>query len=44
MLSELAVLLDQDGVPTNAATTLLGDRTRIESLIVEEGVIVMDLA
>lgn len=39
----LAALIDEAGEFTNVATTLLGDRTRIESMRIEEGTIVVEL-
>lgn len=40
----LAVVLDQEGAPVNAATTLLGDRVDVFTLAIDEnGVIAVDL-
>jgi hypothetical protein len=40
---DLAVVVEQDGEPVNVATTLLGDRVRINDLTIEDGQIVVDL-
>ncbi len=40
---DLAVVQDQDGVPVNVATTLLGDRVSIISLVIADNQIVVDM-
>lgn len=40
---DLAVVMDQDGEPVNVATTLLGDRVRINSVAIENSQIVVDM-
>lgn len=39
----LAVMVEQDGQPVNVATTLLGDRTNIDDLKIENGEIVVKI-
>lgn len=39
----LAAMVDQNGVPVNQATTLLGDRIQINALTIENGEIVLDM-
>jgi len=40
----LALVIDQDGTPTNVATTLLGDRVGVKNLaITADGVIIVDM-
>jgi len=39
----VAAMIDQDGVPINQATRLLGDRVQINSLVVENGEIVVNM-
>jgi basic membrane protein A len=40
---DLVVMSDQNGAPTQLASTLLGDRVQLRSLSVKEGLIVVDL-
>ncbi len=37
----LAALVDEDGAAVNVATILLGDRVRVESVVIEDGTIVL---
>ncbi len=39
----LAAVVNQDGQPVNAGTVLLGDRTQIKSLAIQNGQIVMEI-
>ena len=44
LFNNLALVLEQDGAPTNVALTLLGDRTSVPGLtITESGLIVVDM-
>jgi heat shock protein HslJ len=44
LFENLALVLDQDGVPTNVAITLLGDRVAVKGLtITDGGLIVVDM-
>ena len=40
---DLAVVTEQDGVPTNVATTNLGDRVQINSVAIQDNQIVVDM-
>lgn len=43
IFSNLAIVLEQDGVPANVATTLLGDRVSINWVEIDNNEIVLDL-
>ena len=40
---DLVVMVDENGVPTQAAGTLLGDRIQIKSLTIEDGQVVINM-
>ncbi len=43
VFSYLAAVVDQEGKPVNVATTLLGDRVRVNSITIENGEIEVDM-
>ncbi|MCB0055055.1 MAG: hypothetical protein KDE24_36500, partial [Caldilinea sp.] len=40
---DLHAVLDEDGAPVDAASAFLGDRVQVNSLVIEDGVIVVEL-